>query len=615
MRHISFAGVLTASALLAGCVGKIQTLPNREFTPPGAALRGISYALPKVRYEVKLTRALAECPVGDVDGKPTALKFSVSAVATPTMVAGESYSVDYEKLPGWLRTSSFEIKHYPNGTLKSIGAGAEDKTAEVIDSVAKTAFSIATIVGLSSGEVAASAVAPTGIVKCTPQAEAAVAEAHRIDSDLKKVAERLTRYEKEDERLRAAGTARLIDQAGRQRFLALFDDIRTAEDDIERLKKRRAELAEQLGVTDEIIWNGGVTAPGYDRAYPLSPAQRNKLAKLLATGRPPAGYPTDAAEAKRQSLMKDCYGDSPAVDNCLNEQLTLRSGLYLERELEKCGADGADPVECRREVAATDRQYQAARDEVPDKGIFVREPMIGRLLFCREALLSAAAATTAAPPARTAPAHGEGSAPPTQPPAHPTAGATGTHGGTLEGGTPGQSGTSGAAAPGNQTSAATARECTTAADETNIAAADFPQFGQLRFFPLSVRTFQAREMALSLTDSGRIESFSYKSTKAPAQALASTAADVAGQSESFLAKREAARRDDRKTAREEEIAAIQQQITVLTKQAELKKLQTPPDVDPLKPVRDETAAVEAELALAKAKLGRLKTEAELAALQ
>lgn len=76
---------------------------------------------------------------------------SVSAIATPTYLAGEAYSVDYERLSSWLRTANSEIKHYPNGTLKSIGAGAEDKTGEVINSVAKTALSLATVVGLSSG--------------------------------------------------------------------------------------------------------------------------------------------------------------------------------------------------------------------------------------------------------------------------------------------------------------------------------------------------------------------------------------------------------------------------------------------------------------------------------
>ena len=70
-----------------------------------------------------------------------------------------------------------------------------------------------------------------------------------------------------------------------------------------------------------------------------------------------------------------------------------------------------------------------------------------------------------------------------------------------------------------------------------------------------------------------------------------------------------------KAERAEEIAVIQQDIDRITKVAELKKLQTPPSVDPLKAVKDETAVEEAELALARAKLKRLKAEAALAGYQ
>ena len=55
-----------------------------------------------------------------------------------------------------------------------------------------------------------------------------------------------------------------------------------------------------------------------------------------------------------------------------------------------------------------------------------------------------------------------------------------------------------------------------------------------------------------MTEAGRVESFTYKSTKAPAQGLAGSVADIAGQYDAYREKRETERRDDVKAERAEE---------------------------------------------------------------
>ena len=612
------AVILAIAPLLCGCVGTLETRPNREFTRPDAALAGISYALPKVRYEVALTRTLAECPGEVVDGKPTALRFSIGATATATFVAGESYSVEYRKLPGFLRTGNFELKLYPNGTLKSIGAGAEDKTGDVLDSVAKTALSIATIVGLSGGDES-TIKPPTAIVLCTPETAELVKEARDLEVSLKGKATLLESYEKISERLRAAGAARLIDEQGREDFLGLFDDIREVEGGIEVLKRRQSELKELLGVSDKAVWNGSVVEDSYNEDYILTEGQASKIAALLKVGATPAEYPTDSAESKRRGLMTACYGSEAETNTCVDQQLNLRSGVYLDRGLPECGSDGADATECLNEVSDGD-QYHAARDNIPDSGIFVREAMIGRLLFCRKVFLQAAVGAQRATTLPAVTTNSDGT----------LAGgmsSTGTTSGQLEGGD--ENVQQGGQIQIQAQTVAAEPKCDVAHDEAKIAAGDFPQFGQLRYLPLRVGTFQAREMAISLTEAGHIDTFTYKSTKAPAQVAASTAAGIASQYQAFLEARETERRSDAeylrnqdlarrvdvKYARDEEIALLDQQIGVLTQQAQLLKLQAPPEVDALQPIRDETAAIQADLALKKAKLDRLKTERELAALE
>lgn len=587
MRRQISVGLCASTLLLGGCVGTLETRPNRAVTSPDAALSGISYALPKVRYDVKLRRSLAECPVGLINGKPTALKFAIDVSATPVFLAGESYQVDYEKLAGWLRTANFEIKLYPNGTLKSIGAGAEDKTAETISSIAKTAFSLTTVVGLSAGGDG-QIPPPTKLLLCTAQAAKDVAEARQIEADLKTKKQELETAGKTAERLRAAGAARIMNDQMKNDYVALLMQIGNAEATIAAKKTRYGELADALGVSDDIVWDGGATAPDYDKQYPLSPGQLKKMSALLVEGPPPADYPTDTTEALRRKLTASCF-EGGAPDICLTEQLALRSGLYLERDLKACD-DGGTAPECWSEVGSRDTRYRAARDAVPDGGIFVREAMTGRLLFCRDSVV-AAAAVVAAPVAPAQP----------QDDVDPSAGGDGgLQGGPLGGSPTPPTATAVPAKPPG---------CTVDRDEAEIAAGDFPQFGQLRFLPLRVGTFQARELAVQLSETGRIESFIYKSTKAPAQAAASATADVAGQLDTYLEKRETERRDDVKYAREQEIAVIKQEISVLTEQAALKKLKTPAEVDPLQPTRDETALLQADIALLKAKLERLQAEA------
>jgi hypothetical protein len=624
MDKLKLCALFSATFLSSGCVGRLETSPYRHRTDLAEALPGVSYALPKVRYEVKLTRMFAECPGRVRDGKPTALKFAVSVEATPSYVAGEAYTVDYEKLPGFLRTGNFDIKWWPNGTLKSIGAGAEDKTAETIGSIVKTAISVASVVGLSGGEEEEIIISPPDrLVLCKPQTESLIDSAYKTASDLKTHTATLERLEKESERMKLAGAARLLDPWSRRRFLGLFDDIVREEGTIAALKAKQEDLAGKLGATDTIIWNGGATAADYEIAYPLEGPGLAKLARLLDVGPMNfARYPTDENEKKRRSKMTACYGPNAGVASCLAQQLNLKSGIDLDRDGTKCGATHADADECWFELPKATRYTQKARDNRADAGIFVREPMTGRLLFCRQVMLGTAA------PAPGEASHGTGTTTTTTAaqPASAQAGmqtnGSGSNGGTTAGS--GSTGTlegGGLGTPSQQpgeppadTAAAAGSRCDADRDEAKIAPSDFPQFGQLRFLPLSVGPFEARELSVSLTESGKLEGFTYKSTKAPGQAMAGAIGDVASQVDAALEKRETERRDDAKYAADQEVADLTQQITLLTKQAELKKLQSP-ETDPLKPMLDETTAINAEVALLKAKLELAKAREAVAASQ
>jgi hypothetical protein len=548
---------VACSLLLGGCVGRLETTPYRERTDTlSGALRGVTYSLPKLQYDVKLTRWLAECPGDTVDGRPTALKFQVEMEATPKYVSGEAYTVNYERLAGLLRTSNFEIKYHPSGTLKSMGAGADDKTAEVIKDTVKTGLAVAAAmagppamaaVDLASRMPASAAFSETAAIVCTAASAASVRDVRKAADDLKASTKEFARLTREIGRMESRAKLKLVDRTDRVALLALFAAVDAEEAKLEDAKDRLSKLKAKLGISNTFVWDSKLdeAAHGQVNAYVLDERQAKKLAGLLTKGTvdPLSGADTEADD-ERRAYFPGCFSDAEdAVRSCLSQQLDLQALTWVQTPLAPCANDGE--VECLSPANSENRRYRPARDDTPDGGIFVREPAQAKLLFCRIAYSG----------------------------------------------------------------------CTPARDEAKLEQALFPQLGQLRYLPLKVATFQAREMAISLTEKGEVEAFSYKSTKAPAQVIAATAADVATQVQSALEARETERRDDVKYAREQATADVQAEITRLTKDLELKKLQTPAQADPLKPLRDETAALEAEIALLKAKLAKLEAEEALRAEQ
>ena len=557
-------GLIVCCSLLGGCVGQLRTTPYRERTENvSGALRGVTYALPKLVYDTKLTRWLSECP-NDItaEGKPTALKFSVDIAATPRMVAGEAYTIDYERLAGFLRTSNFEIKYYENGTLKSIGAGAEDHSAEVIKDTVKTGLAIAS----AAAGVPPITTLPEGTdfkayfgrivgggsdparrfdgVACTATAKALVTSARDLTGQLKTRGDAVTNLNKQIERIERRATLKLVTRHDREQLLRHFAELDEHTAIIAQLKEALGSTKEALGVSEAFVWDSAWNQSGANQILvrDLDAKAQQKFALLLVKDQvlPLAGEDLQA-DSQRRLLFANCYGAKSDPVKCAREQLALEIRVALDSPMASC--TGSAGAECIGTADSGSNLYRNARDHIPDSGLFVREPAEGRLLFCRLAR----------------------------------------------------------------------RPCDAAKDEANLTQTAIPQLGQLRYLPLKVGTFQAREMSLSLTKDGRIDTFGYKSTKSAGRTLAATAADVATQIDAAMEKRETERRDDIKYAREQETVEVQSEITRLTKELELRKAQDALAPDPLKAATDEAAALKADIAVLEAQLAKLKAEAALTA--
>jgi hypothetical protein len=420
MRNLMTGAACAASLLLAGCAGSLETRPNLQRTEKlSGAMRGVSYTLPKAQYKIKVARMLVECP-GKLDkgGKATALRFNVEVGGVGDYVPGESYTIAYEALAGLMRTANFEIKYWPNGNLKSIGAGAEDKTSEVIRDTLKTGFAILSATAgmpvlpsaTSSGySINRSLVVPanyeTAIV-CSEAAQAAVdARTQEVDK-LDDLNTHLTDLKNKVEDITTRANLKLATLQDRRNMAIYAADIRTAAGEIAAAKKRQETAEKGLTLNETLVWDTIADEPFQQvQDHPLSEDQKAQLRKLLEKAAvATANLPQ--ADAPVRTKAPACYGEAGSVDSCLAQNLNLQSKLVLSGHLEPCAdraggtpiegetAATAEPepkpatagLECAEKVLENDSRYYAARDNVPDSGVFIREMAYGQLFFCRSSV-------------------------------------------------------------------------------------------------------------------------------------------------------------------------------------------------------------------------------------
>jgi hypothetical protein len=109
---------------------------------------GLVYYLPAKQFNVSVAFELQDCLVDA--GKPV-IPYTTSAVVTESLVADLSqvHYIRYGELSAKTKVVGFNVQLYDNGTLKSVNAKAEDRSGQIITSVAEAAGSLAR--GLAMG--------------------------------------------------------------------------------------------------------------------------------------------------------------------------------------------------------------------------------------------------------------------------------------------------------------------------------------------------------------------------------------------------------------------------------------------------------------------------------
>ena len=375
MRQMSLRLISAAcSFALVGCTS-LSTRGELRTADMANAVKGVPYALPQLQYDVKITRTLSQCeePVLPAAApaaanakksrkKPAAappvdaLKFTLKAEATSAFVAGERYMLDYEKLAGFTKISSITLDYYENGSLKSINASAEDRSAAIIGDLGKAAFSIARIaMGIPGGSAAPAEATQEPILVCSAAAKAVIADVKKATVLLKdaktELESRTDRVTNLTDQLKL-GT---LNSAGKGKLQKAID----------AQTEQAVLVTDRQGALDKLTAKLSVTTTerisfATDQLSGFLPLRTDGLDKLLPL-------------VDRKMAPKDS-GD-PNVCNLGDAKACLLRVLQAEWAVQPLAPSRGTPLEDSNPLTVKTADAQ--------KGIFVRQPEAARLLVCR----------------------------------------------------------------------------------------------------------------------------------------------------------------------------------------------------------------------------------------
>lgn len=209
---------LLVVAATAGCTTQLKSNHLDARYTPGT---GVLYTLPRATFDAEVTFLVTRC-TGKADNP--VLDYEVaSGVVRQYMTPdpGETYRVPYDQLNAPTKSTSVNIALYPTGMIKSINSEVDDRTSQVMSSVAATVINLA------------KAYATTVV----PMAAADVSGACGSDNLARTLQERRTLIDDELPRARAADAALQADQ-------------KKADDTQTRLNLANAQLAEAVAAKD-----------------------------------------------------------------------------------------------------------------------------------------------------------------------------------------------------------------------------------------------------------------------------------------------------------------------------------------------------------------------------
>ena len=261
--------LLGALGLLAGCATNLGVRP----TPNGDFHEGVPQVLPFTRYEITVTWRLASCEIGET---PPKIVLGVDATAGSEDDPAQRYLIDADSLQGPLNRSSFDVTyHEGSGTLQTVNAEVEDRSAAVIANVVRTAVALApAAMGSPSFAMMAQRVAPTETppppIRCKPRIAAAFDQIDLLEDRLETLNNQVATATAEVAVLAAAAVRMngAIDPITSQRYGDAIDNLERLISAQTTLSAELADALEPLTAKRVIRWPD--IGNDFDRSEPVA---------------------------------------------------------------------------------------------------------------------------------------------------------------------------------------------------------------------------------------------------------------------------------------------------------------------------------------------------------
>lgn len=590
---------LLAGALLvtAGCT-HLDTTRDYNTASLDEAVVGIPYALPALHYELQVEHAIVACPQQYTltDGSQAltvwddGLKFKTNVVAQPHYIAGERFVADYRSLASFMKTTGYGLETYPSGVLKSINVSAEDQTAPLIKDAVGIGLTIARLAGGPGGG--------GGVATTLTGNASMLAENSSDDVSPSPLAKALAALKAITKTINFPDCRQEIGQVKAARSMAA-DNVKKISRELD-LATRRVSRATLIATNDHADHSD---LANFETKLAEQTEAETRLQDAVAA----------LGKSQQALTIQDTLGWTATQSNVAgvlkpNDPKRFDAILFVRSEPLLRSDDFAAwwkrlatavKIEIRQRFPDFVKAYGVAEQDPPDEPVAPSEPIDCGSKSVVDCVVPGLTLYPSLAPA------GELRVDP-QPERARAIVPTSTK-----------------ALSGlfiRSQHLADLRVClgvnaTTNCPTENLVVVErgvpTPQLGQLRFLPFSSRPFEAAQLSLAMREDGSVEKFEYKKTKAMSSG-SEAIKDAITQYAAFRDQQKKETTEALAASRAEAIAAVEHRIALLTKQAELLKLQTPPQPDALKAIQDETALIEAQAALLNAKLSQLKAEAALA---
>lgn len=361
MRTFTVAVLMALGLSTGGCTTSLSTSSETLSVSSKHAARGIPYSLPMLQYDVKITRALSQCSdtvgTGQNAQKVKLVQLTVKAEAVPHFVAGETFSIDYEKLGGFSKTTSLAIENHEGGTLKSINASVDDRSAEIIGGAVKTLIGLASIAGGFPIPSAAQGESTQKMLVCTAEAEKLLDAVETASANLKTATGELTKITDRVTLLTEQAKANALSETGKQELLEKLKEQTAQTKAVAAAQTKANKAGDAVSATSTHRWPQA--SDQFDTFLELSDPDLRKLAKLLVQADLVAG--SENAEENRCDTTQ-------SIEKCVKQRLLVAA------KLEALAA---------RAAGTLDETSGAISPASAQRGLFVRPPVAGRLVLCK----------------------------------------------------------------------------------------------------------------------------------------------------------------------------------------------------------------------------------------